>query len=302
MMPSLLLTHPSLAADPSAVSALTASLPTPVAHQMLDRLAAGAISLPKAQYTLIRIAPTGTKIPQSVLEPMFESLVPGGKVEGAGQSQHMDAIMNGFLVSGESEAVWTRPEVQKVVMLKRRAPAEKQTGAVLSIFNKSPSSASSPALSVASSSSATSSLASPRQNPATWTVDIDDGLFFDDDDDELIDEDALLDGDLPDTIKIPIVCQPSGKRRRKACKDCTCGLRELELQEEEALRAKQAQVVTLSMDDTAEIDFTVPGKTGSCGNCSLGDAFRCDGCPYLGLPPFKEGEVVSLDALGGDDF
>ena len=90
---------------------------------------------------------------------------------------------------------------------------------------------------------------------------------------------------------------------RKACKDCTCGLKELEEQELEQQKQKQDNVVSLSVDDTAEVDFTVPGKaTGSCGSCALGDAFRCDGCPYLGLPPFKPGEVVSVAALGDDDL
>jgi hypothetical protein len=111
------------------------------------------------------------------------------------------------------------------------------------------------------------------------------------------------------TLSLPAeACKPNTKRRR-ACKDCTCGLAQRIEAEDKAMRATadanlaklqlsdaapQPKSAMLQADDLTEVDFTVQGKVGSCGNCALGDAFRCDGCPYIGLPAFKPGEEVRL--------
>lgn len=107
---------------------------------------------------------------------------------------------------------------------------------------------------------------------AVWKLDVDD------DQDERIDEDELLDEE--DKVKPSAeslrVCGTTGKR--KACKDCSCGLAE-ELEAE----SKGAAVAAAAAS-----------AKSSCGSCYLGDAFRCATCPYLGMPAFKPGEKIQL--------
>lgn len=99
--------------------------------------------------------------------------------------------------------------------------------------------------------------------------------------DDLIDSDELLDeSDLikPDPSSLKATCGETGGKK-KACKNCTCGLAE-ELEQDSKKDA--------------------PVQKSSCGNCYLGDAFRCASCPYLGMPAFKPGEKVQLDTAVAD--
>ncbi|KAK1272698.1 hypothetical protein QJS04_geneDACA019158 [Acorus gramineus] len=106
-----------------------------------------------------------------------------------------------------------------------------------------------------------------------------------DDDMDLIDEDSLLTEEDLKKPQLPTVGDCEVGTTRKACKNCTCG------------RAEEEEKVKLGLTD----EF-LNNPQSACGNCGLGDAFRCGGCPYRGLPPFKLGEKVVLpgDFLADD--
>ena len=90
---------------------------------------------------------------------------------------------------------------------------------------------------------------------------------------EVINEDALLEDDCignSGTIDIAVL----GTIKKKACKNCSCGLAE----------AQSLDIATVK-DDLHDDDH----EKGGCGNCAKGDAFRCGSCPYLGTPAFTPG-------------
>ncbi|KZT51521.1 hypothetical protein CALCODRAFT_477071 [Calocera cornea HHB12733] len=125
-------------------------------------------------------------------------------------------------------------------------------------------------------------------------------------------------------------------RKRRACKNCSCGLAE-----EEAADAEPEEPALSSGDSGSDSSDELPLPTShshahphphphppraapagkqterqrlqaladsiergelvtSCGNCAMGDAFRCPSCPYLGMPAFTPGEKVIIDF--GDDL
>ena len=122
------------------------------------------------------------------------------------------------------------------------------------------------------------------------------------DEDDLIASNGESSSDNVTSSKITyITCGKTNSKRKKACKDCTCGLKEEEEAGIEQIRSVQDKVVKFTEDELTEIDFTIEGKkVGGCGSCSLGDAFRCSGCPYLGLPAFKPGQKINLASISDD--
>jgi len=114
-----------------------------------------------------------------------------------------------------------------------------------------------------------------------WKISGDD--FDEEDDDGLLSDDGegLLDTEdvaMATTAPNASDCAP----KKRACKDCSCGRAEIEAAED--AEAEQA----------ADKPLAGPVASSACGNCYLGDAFRCSSCPYLGMPSFKPGEQVEL--------
>ncbi|KAF2223613.1 cytokine-induced anti-apoptosis inhibitor 1, Fe-S biogenesis-domain-containing protein [Elsinoe ampelina] len=308
---TLLLSPPSLSSHPEILNSLLAAHDRSNTDiQMLDRLALGLVSLPESTYDLVLLLSDadGTRgesqslLQREVLGRVVRSLKPGGAVKsqdgGFARSpgkERTEAVLAGLEV-GEEGAV--KP-VQAAGTVKLSFGKKKERSNAAAV----------PANGVeAGNTGQTQGQGVKRAAPAGVGFDMGDGLEDEWDEMEIPSKEELLEGDMidPDSLLteedrmkpviIPEACKPNGKRRR-ACKDCSCGLKEKIEAEDAAKRAaadKGLQSLKLGADDLTEVDFTVQGKVGSCGNCALGDAFRCDGCPYIGMPAFKPGEEVRL--------
>lgn len=311
---TLLLAPPSIASHPDALNNIVEAHDRNATDiQMLDRLALGLVSLPASTYDLVLLLTNvdGTRAPltRAVIEKLVPSLKAGGNLKSQdGQfgttpgSEQTEAILAG-LVQDPSGGM--------------SKPAEAAAQTVTLSFGKKKNKANAAAVPLNSVEAINKTVTeAPKPTapsaPAGVGFDMGDDLdveFYDEDDEmELPSKEELLSGGTIDPnsllseedrkrpINIPEACKPNGKRRR-ACKDCTCGLKQKIDAEDKAKREaadSALKTMKLDTDDLAEVDFTVQGKVGSCGNCALGDAFRCDGCPYIGLPAFKPGEEVRL--------
>ncbi|KAJ5614530.1 Cytokine-induced anti-apoptosis inhibitor 1 [Penicillium herquei] len=287
---TLLLAPPSIATQEDKLRAVFSSFPrTSTDLQMLDRLSAGIVTLPSNTYDLVLVltdvdGSRRAEALQLLTRDVYTALVPamkaGAKLQTEDKaldaSEAMEAVLAGLV---QNSTGFEKPnyEQSSAVPLKFGLKKKKATTTAPAVVP----------LGI-------------QSNGNGFSLNGVNGTNHDrDDGDELINEDSLLDEeDLTRPIMPPPECQPKTGRRRKACKDCTCGLAdrlEAEDKERRANADKSLNVLKLNTDDLAELDFTVEGKqTGSCGSCALGDAFRCAGCPYLGLPAFKPGQEVQI--------
>ncbi|KAL6759754.1 cytokine-induced anti-apoptosis inhibitor 1, Fe-S biogenesis-domain-containing protein [Haematococcus lacustris] len=119
---------------------------------------------------------------------------------------------------------------------------------------------------------ASNNTAAGVSNGKAWAVNTDD--------DELLDDEQLLtEEDKQRPAAAPAAAEDCSTSK-KACKNCSCGRAEKEA-------AGEKVVLTQEMLDNPQTN---------CGSCSLGDAFRCAGCPYRGLPAFQPGKKIVLAA------
>ncbi|KAL0631106.1 electron carrier [Maublancomyces gigas] len=270
---TLLLCPPSISSTPHILeSALSTLSRDSTDVQMLDRLSLNLATLPEKTYNSVILLPSSSSTPDlnpAMFDRVFASMVPGAKWRSRdnllGGCEKLVLLMAGFLVEQENgSTVLVKPDIAKSVPLRPRKRGDRNGVTAPPKVVDVPA----PVVAVVASIN------------GVGYVDYGDVA----DDEELIDEDDLGD-DLAMPMQQPLECRPKPGKRRRACKDCTCGLRE-QLEEEDisqrsaadkalaAAKEKAAAGIKLSADDLAEIDFTVEGKASSCGSCYLGDAFR----------------------------
>lgn len=286
--------------------------------QMLDRLSAGLVTLPPSAYATIIILTDadGTRkessalLSRDVYTKLVYSLKPTGKLqsqdgtfgENKDNNEYTEAILAGLVPQAGQGMMKPDYSASEAVPLRFGRKKKIAVAEATPVAAQAPVQPPSPVNSLKRKSIDETPVTNGNKPAGVGFVDFSDDfgkpVITGESDDELIDEDELLnDADLEKMAVVPPECIPRVGKRRRACKDCTCGLAEKIAAEDAKARDEadtKLQALKLDQDDLAEVDFTVQGKVGSCGNCSLGDAFRCDGCPYIGMPAFKPGEEVRL--------
>ncbi|KAI0750785.1 DUF689-domain-containing protein [Daedaleopsis nitida] len=296
--PALAIGSPATAQDGKYQSLITSLEESQdVERHMVDRLLDGATSLPSSSFSSVYVTLTppeyenlASRIPE-LLKQLLGGLEPLGTLHLLNLASALPTLPSELTLAG-----FTVLSATKEGTLVAQRPAH-STGTTVSLKSTSAPSASAPL--------PLRRKADPERKAskkALWTLNAPSTPS--------IDAESLL---TAADRERPAACEPAARgapRRKKACKNCTCGLAELEAEELAQSKvvlldgAQDGQTVEISQSEKERLlaaAAAAPKATSSCGNCYLGDAFRCSSCPYRGLPAFKPGEKVEID-LGMDDI
>ncbi|GAA5875821.1 hypothetical protein JCM16303_004009 [Sporobolomyces ruberrimus] len=267
-----------------------------VEMQMVDRIMEGATTLSPLQYSQISVLLPAVFVTGSLLTILEPALAQGGAFEVHGEAAQSEETLGELRLVGFSGVNKTDSGI--VLATKSASPS---SSAPLSL-KRPASEIDSSTAPIASSSGAVPlpSRTSRAAKASLWaftTAATSSGAAT-----PTIDESTLLteaDLERPTLVKRE---DCDVKRTRKACKNCTCGLKEILLDEKEPDDLVQAGFeaapnTTATSSSTAGARKMKSGVTSSCGNCYLGDAFRCGSCPYLGMPAFEPGQKVVVSGM-----
>ena len=215
------------------------------------------------------------------MEKVFAALSGGGKVTIAGPSAGLDSRESSQELAGDLTlagfvGVMAVKDMDGSRMVIANKPTwELGTGAKLDTKEN---------IIVANPDPELAASSSDKKNMTSWKVSVGDLA-----EDDLVDEGALLESD---ELQVPTMSgcgdATAGAGKKRACANCTCGLKD---EEDAAVRALQPKTVDEKL-----------AKASGCGGCARGDAFRCAGCPFLGKPAFEPGQEKLILAMGDDDI
>ncbi|CCE65560.1 hypothetical protein TPHA_0L02080 [Tetrapisispora phaffii CBS 4417] len=322
--PILILIHPAITTTPEVLEEKKIGISKQHATEvvieqyLINKINDGTVVLETSNYSEIHyITPESDEsvsFPKKLIGVLSDSLIPGGTLYGLTNAYKIDALVNNFEISDVGVYHWVKKNISKetksVSLLASNSSSESGVGKKLPMFKKMPlfkKAAKNEPVEIATASDevdelddddASSSSSGDMSNKAKYFESV--GADSNGDGDTSVSEDDLV--AVTDSTGITMItCGKTKTRKKRACKDCTCGLKEENEEEINKITSQQDRVLKFSAEELTEVDFTVEGKkVGGCGSCSLGDAFRCSGCPYLGLPAFKPGQAVNLSSISDD--
>ncbi|KAG2441280.1 hypothetical protein HYH02_010119 [Chlamydomonas schloesseri] len=264
------------AAPGAALEALLAK-ETTLSLSSVELVCTQETASPSTKYNIV-LAASSSAHSQDALARVARSMAPGGRLyvyeaspSGSSRLETLkkDLLLSGFVDATElssSGSVWVGAQLPQWGL-----------GAAAKLSLKRPAAP-------AAAAAAPAVTAAAPAKASVWKL----GGDEDGEEEELVDDDALLapEDKAAAAPKYPDDCEVGAGGARKACKNCSCGRAEAEA-EAEAGGGKAKVALTADMLDN---------PTSACGNCYLGDAFRCGTCPYRGLPAFEPGQKISLAA------